>query len=745
MEPSTARRVRVIPLQPGLTALDYRADMRLAPGDIVLAPLGPRDILGVVWEAEHAPAREVPEGKLRAIKARLDAPPVEAPLRRLIDWVAGYYLAAPGAVLRMALPSTSALSPATDILGYRARTSSALRAPPPAGEEGLSGGDGGGRAARPTPARARALAAIGDTSGSVAELARAGGVSVGMVRALIAAGAIEKVALPPPPTFAPPDPDHAPPALEPAQAAAAMRLVAAVQAGGFAPVLLEGVTGSGKTEVYFEAVAAALRDGGQALVLLPEIALTAPFLARFAARFGAAPAVWHSGLTSTLRRATWRAVASGEARVIVGARSALFLPFPALRLIIVDEAHEQSFKQEEGVPYHGRDAGVMRGQFEGCPVILATATPALETRAQAEAGRYTHLTLPSRFAGAAMPSVRAIDLKRHPPPRGRWLSPPLVSALTATLAAGQQSLLFLNRRGYAPLTLCRACGERIGCPDCSAWLVEHRLLARLLCHHCGHTVPVPPACPACGSPGTLAACGPGVERIADEAARQFSQARIAVATSDTLGSPQRAAAFVAAMEVREIDIVIGTQLVAKGHHFPELTLVGIVDADLGLAGGDLRAAERTFQQIAQAGGRAGRGAKPGRVLLQTYDPTAPVLRALVSGDAAAFHAAEAAARREAGMPPFGRLAALIVSSTDAARAEATARALGRAAPDGEGVRVLGPAPAPLSMLRGRHRWRLLAHARRSADLQGVVAAWLAAVPVPSNVRVGVDVDPYSFV
>ena len=718
------RRVRVILLQPGLGALDYRADEVLAPGDIVIAPLGPRDVLGVVWEADAAPARDVADAKLRAIKGRVDAPPVAEPLRRLIDWVAEYYLAAPGAVLRMALPSTSALEPAAAAWGWRAS---------------------GTVPARMTPARSAALAKIVEACGTVADLARLGGVSDAVIRGLIAGGALERVALVPPPAFALPQADHAPPALEPAQAAAAGVLAAAVEGGGFAPFLLEGVTGSGKTAVYFEAVAQALRQGGQALVLLPEIALTAPFLARFAARFGAAPAVWHSGLTSALRRATWRSVADGSARVVVGARSALFLPFAALKLIVVDEAHEASFKQEDGVPYHGRDAAVMRARFEGCPVVLATATPALETRAQAEAGRYTHLVLPSRFAGAAMPTVATVDLKRWPPPRGRWLSPPLVRALDETLAAGQQALLFLNRRGYAPLTLCRACGERIGCPDCSAWLVEHRLLARLMCHHCGHSVPVPPACPACGAPGTLAACGPGVERIADEVARSFPDARVAIATSDTLGSQGRAAAFVAAMEAREIDIVVGTQLVAKGHHFPDLTLVGVVDADLGLAGGDLRAAERTFQQIAQAGGRAGRGAKAGRVLLQTYEPRAPVLRALVSGDAAAFHAAEAAARREAGMPPYGRLAALVVSSVDGARAEAVARALGRAAPAADGVRILGPAQAPMAMLRGRHRWRLLAQARRSADLQGVLRAWLAAVPVPGNVRVGVDVDPYSFV
>ena len=716
-------RVRVIPLQPGLGALDYSADEPVAPGAIVAVPLGPRTILGVAWEADAAPAREVPETKLRPLAVLADAPPVAAPLRRLIDWVADYYLAQPGAVLRMALPSTSALAPAADIAGYRAT---------------------GIVPARLTPARAAALAAIGDGPGTVADLARAGGVSTAVVRGLIAAGALAPHALAPPPTFAAPDPAFAVPTLEPAQAAAAATLRDAARAGDFRPFLLDGVTGSGKTEVYFEAVAATLAAGRQALVLLPEIALTAPFLARFAARFGAAPAVWHSGLAPPLRRATWRAVASGEARVVVGARSALFLPFGTLGAIVVDEAHEQSFKQEDGVPYHGRDTAVMRARFEGCPVVLATATPALETRAQAEAGRYETLTLPSRFAGAAMPTVRAIDLKRHPPPRARWLSPPLVTALAETLGAGEQAMLFLNRRGYAPLTLCRACGERIGCPDCSAWLVEHRLLSRLLCHHCGHTVAVPPACPACGGVGMLAACGPGVERIADEAHRLFPDARIAVATSDTIGSPARAAAFVDAMEARDIDIVVGTQLVAKGHHFPELTLVGVVDADLGLAGGDLRAAERTFQQIAQAGGRAGRGAKPGRVLLQTYEPNAPVLRALVTGDAARFHAAEAQARREAGMPPYGRLAALIVSSTDSARAETTARALARAAPAADGIRLLGPAQAPLSMLRGRHRWRLLAHARRSADLQGWLRALLAAVPVPGNVRVAVDVDPYSF-
>ncbi len=717
-------RVRVIPLQPGLGALDYLAPMPLAPGDIVVVPLGPRDIIGVVWEADAVPAREIADGRLRAVARRVDAPSVAAPLRKLIGWVADYYLAAPGAVLRMALPSPTALEPAALVAVFRAT---------------------GVVPEWTTAAREKAFAALAGVEGSVAELARAAGVSDGVIRGLIAAGAIERVEVAASATFAPPDPAHAPPVLEAAQAEAAAALADAARAGGFRPFLLEGVTGSGKTEVYFEAVAAALAAGGQALVLLPEIALTAPFLARFEARFGAAPAVWHSDLKSTERRRTWRAVAGGEARVVVGARSALFLPFRELKLIVVDEAHEPSFKQEDGVPYHGRDAAVMRARFEDCPVVLATATPALETRALVEAGRYAHLVLPARFGGASMPVVKAIDLRRYPPPRGKWLSAPLVGAVEETLGRGEQVLLFLNRRGYAPLTLCRTCGERIGCPDCSTWLVEHRLLGRLICHHCGHVVPTPPACPECGGVGTLAACGPGVERVAEEAARLWPRARIGIATSDTIGGPARAVAFMSAVSAGEIDIVVGTQLMAKGHDFPMLTLVGVVDADLGLAGGDLRAAERSFQQIAQAGGRAGRTAeRSGRVLLQTYQPDAPVMRALVRGQAGAFHAAEAAARKEAGMPPYGRLAALVVSDTDAPRAEAAARALGVSAPRGGGIVTMGPAPAPLSMLRGRYRWRLLVQARRSADLQGAVRAWLAGVKLPSSVRVGVDVDPYSF-
>ena len=454
---------------------------------------------------------------------------------------------------------------------------------------------------------------------------------------------------------------------------------------------------------------------------------------------------WHSGLRQSQRRRAWRAIASGEAKVTVGARSALFLPYRDLALIVVDEAHETSFKQEDGVHYHARDVAVMRARFEGCPVILASATPAIETRQQVALGNYKELKLPGRYGVAQMPSIAAIDLTQDTPPRGRWLAPTLVTAIAEVMARKEQALLFLNRRGYAPLTLCRHCGHRFQCPNCTAWMVEHRLLARLQCHHCGHSLSPPKKCPECGEEDSLVACGPGVERIADEVAELFPDARRAIVTSDTLWSPAKAAEFVGKMEAGEIDIVIGTQLVTKGYHFPNLTLVGVIDADLGLSGGDLRAAERSFQQIAQVAGRAGRGTKPGRVFVQTHEPGAPVIEALVSGDADAFYAAETESRRDAGAPPFGRLAAIIVSSENQREAADVAQRIAKAAPTVEGMEVFGPAPAPLAMLRGRHRIRLLIHARRALDVQDVIRGWLGALEWGRGVRVAVDVDPYSFV
>ncbi len=719
-------RVRLLVFNPALPVLDYRlpAGMATEFGQLVIAPLGPRQVLGIVWEPERLGGVEVPESKLRPILEVLPAPPLAAPLRRLIEWCADYYVTSLNSVARMALGSMAALRGGGTATEYRL-----------SGEEPK----------RLTPQRAAAMDALHGEQASIRELAAYAGVSEGVLRGMVGAGILEPVTVDLDRPYPRARPDHSVPDLSEAQQAVADTFVAAVRAQKFAPFLLDGVTGSGKTECYFEAVAEAIRLERQVLVLLPEIALTQNFLRRFEARFGVPPVLWHSSLKQSERRRAWRAIVSGEAQVVVGARSALFMPYKALGLIVVDEAHEVSFKQDDGVRYNARDVAVIRGRFENAPVILASATPALESLQLAEAGVYTKVDLPDRFGGATLPKISIVDLRKEMPERGRWLAPRLVAELRERLARGEQSLLFLNRRGYAPLTLCRHCGYRFQCPNCSAWLVEHRLSQRLACHHCGHETPPPEVCPECQTPDCMVACGPGVERIADEVAEILPEARVAVVTSDTLNSPEKIAAFVTATEDKLIDVIVGTQIVTKGYHFPDLTLVGVVDADLGLEGGDLRAAERTFQQVTQVAGRAGRGEKPGEVLIQTRAPEAEVIAALAAGDRDAFYAAEADARKDAGAPPFGRWAAIIVSSETEAEAREAARAVGGTAPNLPDVMVLGPAPAPLSLLRGRYRYRLLINARRTAKLQDVIRAWLDPLEFGQGVRVQVDIDPYSFV
>ncbi|OYX64796.1 MAG: primosomal protein N' [Novosphingobium sp. 32-60-15] len=719
-------RVRCLVFNSALGPLDYRVPegMTVEAGSVVLAPLGPRQVIAVVWEPERLPGAEVPANKLRPLLSVLPVPPLPAPLRRLIEWTADYYLASLASVARMALSSTGALRGGSTVTEYRLTDKEAERL---------------------TPQRAKAIEALDGQQATIRELAELAGVSDAVLRGMVTAGLLEPVVVDSDRPYPPADPAFSAPDLSDDQTEVAAKFVASVHAHEFQPYLLDGVTGSGKTETYFEGVAAALEDGRQVLVLLPEIALTETFLKRFEARFGVTPVTWHSSLKSSERRRAWRAVAMGSAQVIVGARSALFLPFANLGLIIVDEAHEVSFKQDDGVRYNARDVAVMRARFESVPVILASATPALESLQMAESGRYERVILPSRFGGATMPDIQVVDLRIEQPERGHWIAPPLVKALKDRLEKGEQSLLFLNRRGYAPLTLCRTCGYRFQCPNCSAWLVEHRLSRRLACHHCGHEVPTPDACPECHEPDCLVACGPGVERIADEVAAILPEARVALVTSDTLTSPAKAAEFVEMASAKAIDVIVGTQLVTKGYHFPELTLVGVIDADMGLEGGDLRAAERTYQQVAQVAGRAGRGEKPGEVLIQTRHPEAPVIEALASGDRDAFYAAETEARRDAGAPPFGRWAAIIVSSEDEAEARDAARGIGGSAPNLADVMILGPAPAPLSLLRGRYRYRLLINARRSTELQRVIREWLDQLRFPPGVRVAVDIDPYSFV
>ena len=713
--------------------------LALQPGDIVEVPLGPRVTIGVVWSV--GPLAGDRPG-LKPVAARVDLPPLPTTLRDFVDWVARWTVSPRGTVLRMALRAPFVGEPAAPRSGVTVT---------------------GMAPTRLTPARERVMAAaeheplLGKTA-----LAAAAGCTVAVVNALLADGALAMAEIPPEPAVAPADPAHAAPRLSPRQADAAAALVEAVEARRPGVILLEGVTGSGKTEVYFEAVAAALRAGRQALVLLPEIALTATFLERFAARFGARPAEWHSSVGARRRHLVWHAVARGEAQVVVGARSALFLPFRDLGVLIVDEEHEAAYKQEDGVPYHARDMAVVRGRIEGAPVVLASATPSIETQTNARKGRYAHVILPGRYGGRALPALAALDLKRDPPARGHWIAPGLEHAVRETVAKGEQALLFLNRRGYAPLTLCRACGHRFHCPNCSSWLVEHRFRHQLVCHHCGHCERRPEACPVCEATHALIACGPGIERLAEEVAERLPDARTLVLSSDFLGAGDRLRDEFAAVAEGRCDVVIGTQLVAKGHNFPLLTLVGVVDADLGLATSDPRAAERTFQLLQQVTGRAGRFERPGRAILQTWAPDHPVMKALVSGDAARFYAEETRQRARAGLPPFGRLAAIVVSGPNFNAAQAYARALAHAAfhmppadrwslapagglPGRDDLVLLGPAEAPIALLAGRHRFRLLVKAPRAADLQGFLRALSEHAPPPrGGLKVGYDVDPQSF-
>ncbi|MEP6966883.1 MAG: primosomal protein N' [Pseudomonadota bacterium] len=714
-----ARILLPIPLP---EAFDYAqpAGMDLERGDMVAVPLGPRTLRGVVLEVRDGAGANRP---LRPVAGRLDEPGLPARTLEFIEWAAAYAVDSPGQPLAIALRG--------------------LRGPRPKAERRLIAG--GRPLGRPTPARLRVLAAA-TTALTAAELARAARVSSGVVKALVDEGALAVVVVEP--SSAMDALDLAAPGarLDPSQSAAASALKAMIGAGGFAAALLDGVTGSGKTEVYLEAAMAALAQDpeGQVLILLPEIALTQAVIDRFAARFGAPPSQWHSGVSPPRRRAVWERVATGRARIVVGARSALFLPFAGLKLIVVDEEHDGAYKQEDGFIYQARDLAVARAKIEACAVILASATPSLETLWNAQEGRYRWLRLADRHGAARLPAISLIDLRETPPEPGRWLSAPLTGAMAETLARGEQCLLFLNRRGYAPLVLCRVCGERMKAPDSDSWLVEHRYSGRLICHLTGFSMVKPRLCPHCGAADALVSIGPGVERVEEEARALFPDARVAVFSSDTVVDAAAARALIEEMTAGAYDILVATQAAAKGHNFPNLTLVGVVDADLGLRGGDLRAAERTFQLLTQVSGRAGRRDSPGRALIQTWAPEHAVMRALAAGDRDAFVAVELAERRAAGLPPYGRLAAVIVSGPDAPALDAFVRSLAAAAPNAEGVDVFGPADAPLGLVRGRRRKRFLVRAERSVDLQGFLAAWRARVKAPASIRVTIDVDPYSF-
>ena len=705
-------------------AFDYAEPegLDLAPGDQVAVPLGPRLVRGVVTAVRDGTGGNRP---LKAVEGRLDDPALPPRTLDFVAWAARYAVDAPGQALAIALR------------GARAPKAKPERQVHPTGVA----------PARMTSAREKALsAAVGGTAASPAELARRAGVSAGVIKALIDEGALALRLAEIETAFPEPDLSRPRAALNPSQAAAAEALDRAGAEAPFTVALLDGVTGSGKTEVYLETAAAVLAadPDAQVLILLPEIALTQAVIARVTTRFGATPAQWHSDVAPPERRRVWEAVTAGRCRVVVGARSALFLPYRRLRLIVVDEEHDGSYKQEEGFIYHARDLAVARAKIEGSAVVLASATPSLETLRNAETGRYRWLRLSARHGAARLPDIALIDLRETPPERGRWLSPPLVTAMGETFARGEQTLLFLNRRGYAPLVLCKACGEKLCAPDTDSWLVEHRYTGRLVCHLTGFSMPKPEACPHCGAKESLVSIGPGVERVEEEARALFPEARIGVFSSDTVFDAREARRLVGSMEAGEIDILVATQAAAKGHNFPNLTLVGVVDADLGLRGGDLRAGERTFQLLAQATGRAGRADRPGRALLQTFAPEHPVMQALKAQDRDGFVAAELAERELAGLPPFGRLAAVIASGPDATALEAFVQEMARVAPNADGVEVYGPADAPLGLIRGRRRKRFLVRADRTVDLSAYMAAWRARVRPPGAIRVAIDIDPYSF-
>lgn len=709
---------------------DYQTDEKLSVGQIVLVPFGREELIGIIWK--NGQSANIDTEKIKPIKQVMQLPKLSSAIISFIKKTAEYNLAPLGLVLKMVLGNKANQLPKqkTTLLGLKIQN------------QNLDG-------IRITEARRAVFDFLANGVEAEKEtIIQKANVSEGIINAMIKSGFLYKrevitnevveeqiVNLTKEVN------------LTDEQQYAADILTRKIN-NGFSATLLDGVTGSGKTEVYFEAAEAALASEKQVLVLVPEISLTSQWLKRFENRFGVTPYIWHSEVGEKDKAKTWKAVALNRAKVVVGARSALFLPFASLGLIVVDESHDHSFKQESLVTYQGRDMAVLRAHLEKIPIILSTATPDLETIVNVEEGKYDCVKLTKRFAKAVLPEIQVIDMKKDKPVKGEWgvsfLAPTLVSAIQQNLERGEQSMLFLNRRGYAPLMICRDCGHRIQCPHCTAWLAEHRITGELICHHCGYKMYTPKRCPACASEDGLTACGPGVERIAEEAMKRFPTARTAILSSDITSNYKEISKVIQKTANKEVDILIGTQILAKGHNFPDLTLVGVVDADLGLMGSDLRASEQTFQLLAQVSGRAGRGEKKGTVYLQTLYPDNLVLQAVIEHNREMFVEIEKSSRQILRMPPYGKLAALIISSTNQQAAEAAAYYLGKCAPNTDLIETLGPAPAPLSLLRGKYRYRLLLKTAKNINIQEVIKKWLAMVKIKSNIRVDVDINPYSF-
>ncbi len=718
--------VAVLTTQPLDRFLDYKAPAGgVFQGAFVEVPLGPRKVIGVVWgkgQGGYDPK------KIRAIISVIDVPPMREEMQTFLRKVGDYTLTSMSQMLRLATRAPGL----TDPPGMRKIYGLGDKEPD-----------------RMTPAREKVIGVMEDHGGmrfTASELAQLAGVTSSVVKGLMKQNVLVEYETPRDVAYPFLDASMDGKALTDDQARVSGILRGKVGVQKYSTVLLKGVTGSGKTEVYLEAVAECLAQGRQALVLLPEIALTVEFLDRVEERFGARPAEWHSGVTVTERRRCWRMVGENKAQLVVGARSSLYLPFQNLGLIVVDEEHDPSYKQEDGVLYNARDMAVMRASICGASVVLASATPSLESWANAKAGKYERHDLAQRFGAAELPEMKPIDLRGDELSPGRWISDTLAREVFARLDRGEQSLLFLNRRGYAPVTVCRACGFQIGCDDCDARMVEHRFQGRLMCHQCGETKPMPEKCPSCEVEGKLAAVGPGVERLAEEAEARFEGAKISVLSSDMHLSARSLKERIRSIADGEADIIIGTQLVAKGHNFPLLTCVGVIDADLGLQGSDLRAAERTFQLIRQVAGRAGRADKKGTAFIQTLQPEHPVIQAILSGEEEEFWAAEAAQREMAGVPPYGRMAGVVVSGPDLAQVFDVAQYMVRNAEPLHRINaeIFGPAPAPIARVRGRHRVRILVKAAKGVVMQPALAAWHASIKPPNNLRISIDIDPQTF-
>ncbi len=720
--------VGILPALPFDKPFDYKVNRDVKVGQIVEIPFGKISQIGIVYSLDAT--GEIEQSKIKSVSKYFDFPPLKKELISFIEWVAKYNMAPLGMVLKMVLSVRSVFEPSPMTVLYA-----------------LSGKTLAEAKLKNSDARWRVMDLLKHAPYTRQEIAKGAGVTQSVIKTLIDTEVLKPVYVENKAEFLEPIGNYVKVDLTPEQQSAADILCQKAEAG-FSVTLLDGITGSGKTEVYFEAVAKVLDSGKQVLILVPEISLTTQWLNRFQKRFGVRPANWHSGLTVKERTDTWKAIDEGRVKVVVGARSALFLPYTNLGLIVIDESHDHSFKQEDVVNYQGRDMAIVRAKMEHLPVILSTATPDLETLVNVEDGKYDCVKLKSRYASASLPEIKIIDLKKDKPQKGEWgvswLAPKLVEALDVNLQKGEQSVLFLNRRGYAPLLICRDCGHRIQCPSCSAWLTEHKNAGKLMCHHCGYVDEIPNVCPHCGSADGLTACGPGVERVAEEVCMRFPNAKVEILSSDNATSFTAVSKIIGKMERKEIDILVGTQIIAKGHHFPNLTLVGIVDADLGLLGSDLRAAEQTYQLLSQVSGRAGRGDKAGVVYVQTLQPDNNVLKALVEQDRNLFMKFEKESRRLLNYPPYGKLASLIISGVNQHQAAIVAAQFGKTAPHTDFISVLGPAPAPLFMLRDKYRFRLLLKTARNINIQEVLKRWLTMVNVPSSIRVEVDIDPYSF-